>query len=514
MGWFRLAFLTVLLPVTLAVPISGSEPPKVSYGNTTGEAYRANAVKQAFQFSWNGYKTYAFPHDELHPNSYSYSDSRNGWGASAVDALSTAIIMELSDVVNEIIDYIPSINFAVTATEVSLFETTIRYLGGMLAGYDFLKVGGPLSNLAANPANVDALLRQAECLANALSYAFDTPTGIPYNGLHFTTRSVDGGVNGLATAGTLVLEWTHLSDLTGNQTYAQLSQKAQSYLLHPQPPSSEPFPGLLGTNINVTTGLFQDSRGGWVGGDDSFYEYLIKMFVYDASRFTEYRDRWIAAADSTMTYLTSHPSTRPDLTFVAMFNNKTPILTSQHLACFDGGNFLLGGQVLDRQDYIKYGLALVDGCHDTYTSTATGIGPESFSWDPNLVPEDQTAFFQAHGFFITNSIYDLRPEVLESYYYAYRITGDTKYQDWAWDAFVAINATTRAPSGYTEVSDVNKSGGGKDLDFQESFWFAEVLKYAYLIHAPEAEWQVQAGRGNKWVFNTEAHPFRVAGSPI
>ena len=223
---------------------------------------------------------------------------------------------------------------------------------------------------------------------------------------------------------------------------------------------------------------------------------------------------WIAAADSTIANLTSHPTTRPDLTFVAMFDNTLLILISEHLACFDGGNFLLGGEVLGRQDYIDYGLALVNGCHDTYTSTATGIGPEVFSWDPNSVPADQSAFFQESGFYITNSIYDLRPEVLESYYYAYRITGDTKYQDWAWDAFVAINATTRANSGFSEIENVNAPGGGAKDDFQESFWFAEVMKYAYIIHAPDAEWQVNSGGKNEWVFNTEAHPLKVAGPPI
>ena len=50
---------------------------------------------------------------------------RNGWGASAVDALSTALVMQIPDIVNEILDYIPTINFAYTATDVSLFETTV-----------------------------------------------------------------------------------------------------------------------------------------------------------------------------------------------------------------------------------------------------------------------------------------------------------------------------------------------------------------------------------------------------
>jgi mannosyl-oligosaccharide alpha-1,2-mannosidase len=125
---------------------------------------------------------------------------------------------------------------------------------------------------------VDALLQQAVNLANNLSYAFDTPSGVPSNNLLFSNRSNDGSqTNGLATVGTLVLEWTHLSDLTGDDTYGSLTQKAESYLLSPLPASSEPWPGLVGTNININTGRFVDAEGGWNGGDDSFYEYLIKV---------------------------------------------------------------------------------------------------------------------------------------------------------------------------------------------------------------------------------------------
>jgi mannosyl-oligosaccharide alpha-1,2-mannosidase len=59
---------------------------------------------------------------------------RNGWGASAVDAFSTALVMQIPQVVNQILDYIPTINFDQTSDQISLFETTIRYLGGLLAG--------------------------------------------------------------------------------------------------------------------------------------------------------------------------------------------------------------------------------------------------------------------------------------------------------------------------------------------------------------------------------------------
>jgi mannosyl-oligosaccharide alpha-1,2-mannosidase len=167
--------------------------------------------------------------------------------------------MGIPEIVNEIIDYVPTIDWSVSYDNevVSLFETTIRYLGGLLSGYDLLS--GPLAHLADNKANVAALLDQAQNLANNLSYAFDTPTGIPSNNLYINNRSTDGSdTNGLATIGTLVLEWTHLSDLTGDDTYGELGQKGESYLLNPQPVSQ--------TNSDLSqkmcTNFFKLSRHG------------------------------------------------------------------------------------------------------------------------------------------------------------------------------------------------------------------------------------------------------------
>jgi mannosyl-oligosaccharide alpha-1,2-mannosidase len=68
----------------------------------------------------------------------SHADDRNsaGWGASAIDALSTATVMGDKKVVNQILDYVPTIDFtkANYSGSVSLFETTIRYLGGLVSG--------------------------------------------------------------------------------------------------------------------------------------------------------------------------------------------------------------------------------------------------------------------------------------------------------------------------------------------------------------------------------------------
>lgn len=106
------------------------------------------------------------------------------------------------------------------------------------------------------------------------------------------------------------------------------------------------------------------------------------------------------------------------------------------------------------------------------------------------------------------------------------------YRDWAWDAFVAINATTRVGSGFSSINDVNVKGGGGFQNVQESFLFAEVMKYSYLIQSPvsgpsrreiragayvrlqDAAWQVENQGKNQFVFNTEAHPFKVQGTPI
>lgn len=348
--------------------------------------------------------------------------SRNGWGASAVDALSTAIVMGNEMAVNQVLNYIPKINFNQTSEEVSVFETTIRYLAGMLSGYDLLT--GPASHLVNNSNQVKPLLTQAKYLADELKFAFDTPSGVPYNNINITSHGNDGSTtNSLAQIGTLVLEWTHLSDLTGDDQYAQLSQKAESYLLNPQPASGQPFPGLVGSNINISNGEFTDGYVSWNGGDDSFYEYLIKMYVYDPNRFSEYKDRWVLAAQSTIKHLQSHPQSRPDLTWLSSYNNGQYDLSSQHLTCFDGGSFLLGGTVLGRQDFIDFGLQLVNGCEDAYNQTLTGIGPESWAWNPNSVSSDQKQFYERAGYYITSGVYDLRPEVIESMYYAYRITG-------------------------------------------------------------------------------------------
>jgi mannosyl-oligosaccharide alpha-1,2-mannosidase len=174
----------------------------------------------AFRFAWDGYYTYAYPHDDYLPQNDSFSDSRNGWGLLTVDALDTAVIMEQTDIVNIMLSHIATIDFTKNNAQppnpewTSLFETNIRYIGGMLSGYDLLK--GPFAHLDVPEENVDALLTQAKSLADTLKFAFNTPTGVPVNAIYLDNQTftpnnlmLDGSYwADLAEFGTLQLEWS------------------------------------------------------------------------------------------------------------------------------------------------------------------------------------------------------------------------------------------------------------------------------------------------------------------
>lgn len=65
--------------------------------------------------------------------------------------------MQQWDIVTQITDYIPTIDYStsVPGITVSLFETTIRYIGGMLSGYDLLT--GPLKSSTISVSNASPI---------------------------------------------------------------------------------------------------------------------------------------------------------------------------------------------------------------------------------------------------------------------------------------------------------------------------------------------------------------------
>jgi mannosyl-oligosaccharide alpha-1,2-mannosidase len=124
----------------------------------------------------------------------------------------------------------------------------------------------------------------------------------------------------------------------------------------------------------------------------------------------------------------------------------------------------------------------------------SGIGPEVFAYiskdgeytgkKSSPTPE-QRAFYEKHGFYITAPDYILRPEVLESNFYAWRATGDTKYYERARVAVQKFNSHVllKTNGGAVGLDDVDNLDS-EQIDDTSSFWFAEVLKYLCALTIP------------------------------
>ena len=105
---------------------------------------------------------------------------------------------------------------------------------------------------------------------------------------------------------------------------------------------------------------------------------------------------------------------------------------------------------------------------------------------------------------INDRRYILRPEAIESVWYMYRITGDPSWQEKGWRMFEAVIRASRTEVGHSAIGDVTADPNQPilQLDNMESFWFAETLKYFYLLFTTPDVISL-----DDYVLNTEAHPF-------
>lgn len=93
---------------------SGKTCRQVQYNFTPGTNKndpRAEAVKEAYVREWNQYSKYAFPNDDLLPTTHNYTNDLFGWGATVVDGIDTAIVMGLTDIVEQQLKHIASVDF-------------------------------------------------------------------------------------------------------------------------------------------------------------------------------------------------------------------------------------------------------------------------------------------------------------------------------------------------------------------------------------------------------------------
>lgn len=190
----------------------------------------------------------------------------------------------------------------------------------------------------------------------------------------------------------------------------------------------------------------------------------------------------------------------------------------------------MGSKLLGNTSHLDYGRKITDACIWSYVHAPNGIMPEMFRMTPcpSHAPcayDDETSRTQQFPGFarVTDARYMLRPEAIESVFYMYRITGERRYQDIAWSMFEAIEKRTRTDLANAAIRDVTlkveaeetgelrrrvnvgtDEGGLALADSMESFWMAETLKYFYLIFSEPDVLSL-----DQWVFNTEAHPFRL-----
>jgi len=464
-------------------------------------------VKEAMQECFNAYKTYALGHDELMPRSKRGSDDFGSIGATLIDSLDTLYIMGLKNEFAEALGYLKGPESAIKNlfgdenqrdVSVSVFETNIRIIGGLLSTYDL--------------SGDKETLELAETVAAHLMPAFDTPTGIPHSLVNVKTGISSGqrwtnGASILADFGTLHLEWATLSERTGNPVYAAHTEHVFDTLASlARRGENGIVKGLFPHLFNVDTGKFSGGRNAFGGLGDSFYEYLIKCWrsLGDLKDAQIWRVMFDDAIDgmkrSLLREWRKDTATGDVYAYLSDMLSNNGERSMEHLACFAPGMLVLGAAEAPTKaladEYVQIAKNIARTCVEMYSSQPCGISP------------DQVMFNHETGTIsVINAINVQRPETVESLFYLYRKTGDDVYRTQAWTIFQSMKKAYRVPEsgGWEGVRDVrNKTPLISGDDKMQSFFLAETLKYLYLIFASG-----DAMHLNEWVFNTEAHPFRI-----
>jgi ER degradation enhancer, mannosidase alpha-like 2 len=435
----------------------------------------ATQVRSEFLHAWNGYKKYAWGHDDLKPLSKTYHD----WYAepllmTPVDALDTMILMGLKDEARTTREYIAAHLSFDKDIYVQNFEVTIRLLGGLLSSYEMTRD--------------KRLLSLAEDLGNRLLPVFESPTGLPYRYVNLKTGKVRGNVTNPAEAGTLLIEFGTLAQLTHRQIFYDKAKHALVEIYNRRSPI-----GLVGTWINVETGQWTDTDSHISGAIDSYYEYLLKCSILFDDQ--DCRRMWRDSITSINRYLSD-------------------MLPSEVLI---GGPKSLNENLHYNQSRLWYGHANMNtgqrtstiyGALDAFFPAVLALSGDLdhaerlqassfFMWTKNGIEPEE---FNYKRMQVTSPGYPLRPEIIESTYYLFHFTNDSKYEpmgETIWNDFVKY---CRTDEGYAALKSVITK---EKTDSMQSFLFAETFKYFYLLFASPKTLDF-----DKVIFNTEAHPMR------
>ena len=420
----------------------------------------AAEVKAEFLHAWNGYRKYAWGHDDLKPLSKTHHD----WYPqpllmTAVDALDTMILMELNDEAAATKAYIlDNLSFN-KDIEVQNFEVTIRLLGGLLTNYQLT--------------GDKRFLNLAEDLGNRLLPVYNSPTGMPYRYVNLKTGKVSKPISNPAETGTLIVEFGTLSKLTGKPVFFE---KAKRALVETYKRRSKI--GLVGEWINVETGEWTNTDSHISGAIDSYYEYLLKCSLLFGD--ADCKRMWTNSITAINKYLADEVR---DESGVELWYGHADMNTGARRATTYGALDAFFPAVLALSGDLKRAKLLQDSSFRMWNHA--GVEPEEFDYRARK---------------ITSPAYHLRPEIVESTYYLYRYTKDEKYLrmgEQLWRDFVKHCRTEDAYAALKNVVTKEKN------DSMQSFLFAETFKYFYLLFAPPSTLDFE-----KVIFNTEAHPIR------
>ncbi|KAK3691196.1 hypothetical protein LTR37_018784 [Vermiconidia calcicola] len=498
---------------------------------------RLAVVEEAFLHSWEGYKKNAWLQDEVSPLSGLSNNGYGGWAATLVDSLDTLWIMGLKKEFAAAVSELKKIDFTTTPLDtLNIFETTIRYLGGLLSAYD---ISGHKYKI---------LLEKAVELGDMLYVAFDTPNRMPVTRWDWR-NGAEGGEQAanayslLAEVGSMTLEFTRLSQLTEDHKWydatARVTNALQDWQNHTKVPGL--WPVMINTedlDIGCKNKIFT-----FGGMSDSLYEYLPKQHLMLGGRTDQYRDMYLPALESAKERLFFQPlNPNNDRMLISGTINRNSasnvklVPQGQHLSCFAGGMVALAAKVFNQPEELDTARQLVDGCLWAYDSMPSGVMPEIFTaiacdgdkyenctwseanWHHAVsTHNDRVSHFTQQStesaqriimqrnlppglVEIPDARYALRPEAIESVFVLYRITGDKTLQDKAWKMFQSIINATRTDIAHASINDVTEEQP-QLYDSMESFWTAETLKYFYLIFS-----EPELISLDDYVFNTEAHP--------
>ncbi|GJJ68179.1 hypothetical protein EMPS_00525 [Entomortierella parvispora] len=507
-----------------------ADPSKEGIINLSGglERDRQQFVKGMIQHAWAGYVQHAAPHDELKSVTGDKMDPLHGWGTTLLESLDTLKLVGLESeylaAKEMFLKQVPVHNWGVgdsqdrkegsidaeaSGQDIGFFESVVRYLGGLLS---IRELESKDKNLKDDP----RILQSAVDLSNRLVMAFQGVNGaLPASRIFANgtlgSNEVLFGKTSLAEVGTFQLEFRKLAQLANDEKYSTLAQRNADFLSSLKPK----IPGLYPAYFDPEAGVGQEYVASFGSLSDSFYEYLLKSYML--TNDDKFKDQYIVAVDAMHQYLISRPSKKSEPYLVlGVYNTATRTLVPKmdHLSCFAPGLLALGSRVLDRSKDLAVARGLMETCVLSYKNSATGLGADEIAFLVSGGGHDEKIgtgttdilnkgkefeMPQPTGFYVLDSEYELRPETVESLFIMYRVTGETKYRDYAWAIAQSIEKNCKTKYGYSTLANVMDISEGM-TDRMPSHFLAQTLKYLYLIFSPP-----DLASLDEFLFTTEGH---------